>query len=79
MEDGGTMIFGVDRGSDSFRGGADIYGQPAPGTMTWVESTRPVPGGTISGMRHSAATMNSVFPSWPPSMQAKHPRSTLTV
>ncbi len=62
-------------------GRACVYhGQPAPGTSTWVVSTRPVPGDTISDMpRHSAATMNRVVPSGPPGAQAKPPRSSSTV
>jgi hypothetical protein len=46
--------------------GGGHQGRPAPGTSTWVASTRPVPGATISDMpRHSAATMNSVVPLGP--------------
>src|SRR5215467_5726929 len=59
------------------------YGQPACGAGAPMVNTRPVRSSATSRIlsipRHSAATMNNVLRLLPPSIQAKHPRSTFTV
>src|SRR3954470_19846060 len=56
-------------------------GHPAPGAGASTATTTPVAASSAMsvGPRHSAATTNSVVPSGPPSMHAKHPRSSSTV
>ena len=54
------------------RNAASLYGRPAPGTSTRVESTRPVLAeDAICASAESPVSMKSVLPSSPPSMHAK--------
>src|SRR6266566_2346661 len=57
------------------------YGQPARGADARIVRIWPVrdPSAICSAPFHSVATMKSVFPSAPPSIQAKQPRSSSTV